>query len=188
MNKFIDILSDKVVIKKNKISINAESLDLNPNKIYEIIFSSGSILDPNKNAIDTNLLKYSLSFKEGEEVVTGTILKYAGNDIPNGYLLCDGSAVSRTTYSKLFTTIGTTYGEGDGSTTFNIPDLMDKVILGDSTPGITESIELPVLDDVEEETSETGGTGGTGGSSESGGTGGTGEIIESVTVKYIIKY
>lgn len=45
------------------------------------------------------------------------------NDIPDGWLLCNGAAVSRTTYSKLFNIIGTRYGAGDGSTTFNLPNL-----------------------------------------------------------------
>lgn len=54
----------------------------------------------------------------------GVIYAFAGNGaVPNGYLLCDGSAVSRTTYSELFAVIGGTYGAGDGSTTFNLPPL-----------------------------------------------------------------
>lgn len=61
---------------------------------------------------------------------TGTILEYAGSTAPTGYLLCDGSAVSRTTYSNLFTVIGTTYGTGDGSTTFNVPNKKGRVGVG----------------------------------------------------------
>lgn len=52
----------------------------------------------------------------------GTVLMYAGTSAPSGYLMCDGSAVSRTTYSRLFSAIGSNYGSGDGSTTFNVPD------------------------------------------------------------------
>lgn len=52
----------------------------------------------------------------------GAIVPYGGDTAPTGYLLCDGSAVSRTTYSDLYAVIGTKYGEGDGSTTFNLPD------------------------------------------------------------------
>ena len=54
---------------------------------------------------------------------SGTIIAYAGKTIPKGYLLCNGGAVSRTTYAKLFEAIGTTYGAGDGTTTFNLPNL-----------------------------------------------------------------
>jgi microcystin-dependent protein len=53
---------------------------------------------------------------------TGEVKMFAGSTLPSGFLLCDGSAISRTTYSALFGVIGTTYGVGDGSTTFNLPD------------------------------------------------------------------
>lgn len=58
---------------------------------------------------------------------------YAGAAAPSGWLLCDGSAVSRTTYSTLFAVVGTTYGVGDGSTTFNIPDLQGRFPMGKGT-------------------------------------------------------
>lgn len=64
---------------------------------------------------------------------TGTIFAWSTDTAPDGYLLCDGSAVSRTTYSNLFDVIGTTYGSGDGSTTFNVPDLRGRVAVGKST-------------------------------------------------------
>lgn len=60
----------------------------------------------------------------------GSIMPYAGSTAPDGYILCDGSAVSRSIYSKLFTAIGTTYGSGDGSNTFNVPNLKGKVVVG----------------------------------------------------------
>lgn len=55
---------------------------------------------------------------------------FAGSTIPSGWALCGGQAISRTTYSKLFEVLGTTYGAGDGSTTFNLPDLRDKFPVG----------------------------------------------------------
>lgn len=61
---------------------------------------------------------------------TGAVLAFAGKDAPAGFLLCDGSAVSRTTYAQLFAVIGTTYGSGDGSTTFNLPDMRGRVAVG----------------------------------------------------------
>jgi len=63
-------------------------------------------------------------------IPAGVIEMFGGSSAPTGYLLCDGSAVSRTTYSALFTAIGTTYGSGDGSTTFNLPNLKGKVAVG----------------------------------------------------------
>jgi microcystin-dependent protein len=62
--------------------------------------------------------------------VIGTIVPYAGTTAPYGYLMCDGSEVSRTKYYQLFNVIGTTYGEGDGSTTFKVPDLRESVPVG----------------------------------------------------------
>lgn len=63
-------------------------------------------------------------------VPTGVINAFAGNTPPTGWLLCNGQAVSRTTYANLFAAIGTMYGPGDGSTTFNLPDLRGRVVAG----------------------------------------------------------
>lgn len=60
----------------------------------------------------------------------GIFLPYGGASVPGGWMLCDGSAKSRTTYAALFAAIGTFYGGGDGSTTFNIPDLRGRVPAG----------------------------------------------------------
>lgn len=60
----------------------------------------------------------------------GEIMAFAGSAAPKGFLVCDGSAVSRTTYAVLFAAIGTTYGSGDGSTTFNVPNLKGRVAIG----------------------------------------------------------
>lgn len=66
---------------------------------------------------------------------TGTIQMYGGASAPTGWLLCNGSAISRSVYSTLFSAIGTSYGAGDGSTTFNIPDLVGRVPVGLSSGG-----------------------------------------------------
>ena len=64
----------------------------------------------------------------------GTMPDFAGETPPYGYLLCDGSAVSRTTYAALFAVCGVLYGAGDGSTTFNLPNCKGRVAVGyDST-------------------------------------------------------
>lgn len=73
----------------------------------------------------------------------GIVQAFAGSTIPTGWLLCDGSAVSRTTYAKLFSVIGTTYGSGNGSTTFNLPNLVDKFVEGSATAGTVKSAGLP---------------------------------------------
>lgn len=63
----------------------------------------------------------------------GTVLTYAGSSAPTGYLLCDGTAISRTTYANLYAVIGTTYGVGDNTTTFNLPDLKGRIPVGKNT-------------------------------------------------------
>lgn len=63
-------------------------------------------------------------------IPVGVILGWAAASAPTGWLLCDGSNVSRTTYSALFSIIGTTFGAGDGSTTFGLPNLKGRIIIG----------------------------------------------------------
>ena len=66
----------------------------------------------------------------GESIPVGSIIPYGNSVVPETYLLCNGQAVSRTEYSELFAIIGTSFGSGDGSTTFNVPDYRDKFVLG----------------------------------------------------------
>jgi len=75
-------------------------------------------------------------------IPVATVIPYAGPSAPTGWLLCDGSIVSRTTYSALFAIVGETFGAGDGSTTFVLPNLIDYVPAGvggtlGSTIGVT---------------------------------------------------
>jgi len=67
-----------------------------------------------------------------EGIPSGTIVPWSDSTIPTGFLECTGQAVSRSTYATLFGIIGTTYGSGDGSTTFNVPDLQDNVAVSKS--------------------------------------------------------
>jgi microcystin-dependent protein len=67
-----------------------------------------------------------------EGIPTATIVPWSTASVPSGFLECNGSEVSRSTYATLFGIIGTTYGVGDGSTTFNVPDLQDNVAVGKS--------------------------------------------------------
>ena len=105
MNKMAQITYD------DKVALNE-----NPS-VAEINKVTDDNMNEIKNTINTN-------------TPVGVITAYAGDTAPNGWLICDGSAVSRTTYANLFSVIGTTYGTGDGSTTFNIPDLQGRVPVG----------------------------------------------------------
>ena len=86
-------------------------------------------------SVDTQteaLIVHDGSTAGGFEVVpSGSIIAFGGAAAPDaGWLLCDGSDVNRTTYARLFAAIGTAYGTGNGSTTFGLPDLRDRVLLG----------------------------------------------------------
>lgn len=73
---------------------------------------------------------------------SGMVMPYAGTAAPSSWLLCDGSAISRTTYSTLYAIVGTTYGTGNGSTTFNLPDLRGRVVAGKDNMGGTAASRM----------------------------------------------
>ena len=71
----------------------------------------------------------------GGLILSGMLVPYAGTSAPTGWLFCFGQAVSRTTYADLFSAISTTYGSGDGSSTFNLPDLRGRTVAGKDDMG-----------------------------------------------------
>jgi microcystin-dependent protein len=150
-------------------------------------------------------------------VPVGTVFAYAGTSVPEGFLRCDGSSISRITYTKLFEAIGITYGSGDGSTTFNLPDYRGVFLRGhhfgsDRDPDFAsrqfgswqnESLKSHDHKTCNTEIPGTGGTLGTDNSLFSGGgmgsfgtggnmrTGWTGDSEtrpKNISVNYIIKY
>lgn len=91
----------------------------------------GAQLNANWTALDTDLKAVSDVANASVGITpVGLVSPYAGETAPSKWVLCQGQAISRTTYSDLFTAIGTTYGVGDGSTTFNVPDLGGRVVAG----------------------------------------------------------
>lgn len=85
----------------------------------------------NTNQPVNNPTYWDIAFSPYEAMVpTGSTQMFAGTSAPRGWLIADGSAVSRTTYAALFAVIGTTYGAGNGSTTFNLPDMRGVVVRG----------------------------------------------------------
>lgn len=87
--------------------------------------------------------KFRVRDKNEDRVPTGIVQFFAGSSAPKGWLVCDGSAVSRTDYDELFEVIGTTYGAGDGSTTFNLPNLIDRFSEGGKNVGAKKNAGLP---------------------------------------------
>lgn len=94
--------------------------------------SNGGVIYMKTTGVTLNTGWLNLATASGATALlpAGTIAGFGGAAAPTGWLLCDGSAVSRAVYSILFSAIGTTYGAGDGSTTFNLPNLKGKVPVG----------------------------------------------------------
>jgi len=108
-----------------RVDGSAQSILMNSKKITGL---ANADLSVNSEAVNVATLK---SF-----MPAGAIVAYGGVTAPTGWLLCNGAAVNRTTYADLFTIIGETAGEGDNSTTFNVPDLRGRFIRGwDNTAG-----------------------------------------------------
>ena len=97
--------------------------------VMEIQFSAVHLVSDGSNWVTANT--------EGSP--SGIMTPFAGATAPAGWLLCDGTAVSRTTYAKLFAVISTAYGVGDGSTTFNLPDMRGRLPLGQDDMGGTSA-------------------------------------------------
>ncbi|MEM7179573.1 MAG: phage tail protein [Spirochaetota bacterium] len=100
-------------------------------------FNSGSTVSSSQINDNFTTLKTAIETLNTEVtnnlVPVGTILPYSASSAPTGFLLCDGTTVSRTTYADLFNVIGTTWGSGDGSTTFNLPDGREGTPVGSGT-------------------------------------------------------
>ena len=139
----ITIYDNTVIYKKNDCVFNPED--------YRIYYS---LIDNNVGG--------SIYVRERWGVLdnspVGTIKYFAGEQpyVPWGYLLCDGSAVSRTSYAALFSIIGTTYGAGNRSTTFNIPNLINRFPQGSNTPGNAIEAGLPNITGSSDDTPSVG--------------------------------
>lgn len=105
-------------------------------ELVNIATVNGAELDPESNNQCITAIQ-ALIAAAGVGNPTGAILDFAGTTAPPGYLLCNGSLVSRTTYAALFAIIGVQYGAGDGSTTFQLPDVRGRFRLGKDDMGGT---------------------------------------------------
>lgn len=90
----------------------------------------------NWDKIDTTIANLSI-------VPVGSIVSYAADTPPAGWLVCDGAAVNRNDYTELFAVINTKYGSGDGSKTFNLPNFINKTFWGGSRSGTAKAAGLP---------------------------------------------
>lgn len=100
----------------------------------------------NQTQLEINQVQSKINQVQSEIKIVlpvGSVIASAMNTTPDGYLICNGAAISRTTYAALFAAIGTIYGSGNSSTTFNLPNLTDKFIQGSNTVGIIKNAGLP---------------------------------------------
>ncbi|MBX2989398.1 MAG: tail fiber protein [Bdellovibrionaceae bacterium] len=100
-----------------------------PDQVGLIIYDSSTDSFYGKGAASAGIWQ-KITNDNAQLVPAGGIIPFGGTVAPAGYLLCDGSAVSRTIYAELFSVIGTNFGSGDGSTTFNLPDLRGRFLRG----------------------------------------------------------
>lgn len=115
---FSDLVSflNTHVVQRDGSQDMGGDLDLGSNKIV-------NVADPTADQDAA-----TKAYVDDVRVPIGGMVDWAVDPIPDGWMTCDGSAISRTTYATLFALIGTTFGEGDGSTTFNLPDVGAKFI------------------------------------------------------------
>ena len=127
-------VSGRTVTYKN---VNGQNLGSFQTQDNNTTYSAGT-------GLSLNGTTFSVSQELIDKVLPiGSYIQFSGSQAPAGFLVCNGSAVSRTTYSRLFAVIGTTYGSGNGSTTFNLPNLIDRFLQGSSTSGTVKNAGLP---------------------------------------------
>jgi microcystin-dependent protein len=97
----------------------------------------GSISNGDSGSSCRSKINQGLSLFDG---LIGVIVAFGGSVAPSKWILCDGSAISRADYSELFSIIGTAYGAGNGTTTFNVPDLKGRIPVGKSNSGVFQSL------------------------------------------------
>lgn len=119
------------VIEKIDTSANAVSVTCDGAEKIEARSSAVLALADDR----VHLKKRSAEWMERRRELIGSFRDYAGGTVPYGFALCYGQAISRTQYAKLFAHLGTTYGTGDGSTTFNLPDMRGRVRIGKDDMG-----------------------------------------------------
>src|SRR5215510_2235925 len=118
-------------------NISAALLEVVAAGLKSVIFQDGAADPTTAGYLRRNAKE--LLFHNGERAYalkpTGVVEAFAGAAAPTGAVLCDGAAISRATFARLFALIGTTYGVGDGSTTFNVPDCRGRSIFGKAAAG-----------------------------------------------------
>lgn len=124
-DKYFNTTTNKIYEATATDTWDTEGYDAESGVFY-VVFSERAIYTYN----GTTLVGVGSSGAGGESIPVGSIIAFAGSTAPEGYLMCDGSNVSRTTYGELFDVLGTTYGQGDTTTTFGLPNIKGRVLVG----------------------------------------------------------
>ena len=134
-NGTFNVVTGKLAINATAITSTADELNLLDGGTS--VGSSITIADTDGVVVNDGGTMKSVPASDFKEYImpTGAVLPYAGSSAPTGFLLCYGQAISRSTYADLFSAISTTYGTGDGSSTFNLPDLRGRVVAGQDDMG-----------------------------------------------------
>jgi microcystin-dependent protein len=134
-NGTFNVVTDKLAINATAITSTASELNLLDGGTS--VGSSITIADTDGVVVNDGGTMKSVPASDFRTYImpAGSVIPFAGSSAPTGFLLCDGSAISRSTYSDLFSAISTTYGSGDGSSTFNVPDLRGRVVAGQDDMG-----------------------------------------------------
>lgn len=122
-----------------------DSSSLNLSVTAEGTLTADVIIDPDPANLAEVTDDGVLVAGRGQVIPVGTILPYAGSTVPDGYLSCNGAAVSRSTYATLYAVVGTSFGVGDGSTTFNLPNMGGRMPTGYGRAGTTPSSEVTTI-------------------------------------------
>ena len=134
-NGTFNVVASKLAIDSTAITTTAAELNLLDGDTS--VGSSITVADADGVVVNDGGTMKSVPASDFRTYImpAGSVIPYAGASAPTGFLLCDGSAVSRTTYAALFAVVGTTYGAGDGSSTFTLPDLRGRVVAGQDDMG-----------------------------------------------------
>ena len=121
------------------------TLNMTDNLIINVAAPITNTDAANKTYVDNNIAVVEAEIAAINQVLTGSIQMWSTASAPAGYLLCAGTAVSRTTYAALYAVIGTTFGSGDGSTTFNLPNYTNRFPYGTTLAATGGSADAVVV-------------------------------------------
>ena len=137
------------LVTETNMYVGRTALDQALQDVKGYVDAHNGVLTIQKNGADIGTFSANQATNETinievpDALPIGSYIQFAGSQAPTGFLVCNGGEISRTTYSALFAVIGTTYGSGDGSTTFNLPNLTDRFLQGSTTVGTVKNAGLP---------------------------------------------